>query len=67
MTNAEQTLSYETVKHLDAWLARNHNDDRDNHAFWNERAQLRDAMMRLTASDEVWLDRGWWRVYDAVR
>ena len=56
MTTAEASLSYETVKHLDAWLARNLDHD--------EAWLVRDAMMRLAASDDLWLDRGWWRVYD---
>jgi hypothetical protein len=59
MTTAELALGYDTVKHLDAWLAHN----LDNDEAW----LVRDAMLRLAAGDDGWLDRGWWRVYDEAR
>ena len=57
--NAELILSYETVKHLDAWLARNLRED--------EAWLVRQPMLDLAASDPDWLDRGWWRVYEEAR
>lgn len=66
MTNAEQTLGYETVKHLDAWLARNVRDE-DQGRWWSGVSGLREAMLRLAANDEdYWLAQGWWRVHDQV-
>jgi hypothetical protein len=59
MTNAELSLDYQTVKHLDAWLARELRAD--------EAERVREAMLEFAASDVAWLDRGWWRVYDEVR
>jgi hypothetical protein len=66
MTKAEQTLGYETVKHLDAWLAHNVAEG-DETFFGTERDRLRALMLELAANDDSWLDRGWWRVYDEVR
>jgi hypothetical protein len=65
MTGAELVLGYETVKHLDAWLAHNVAEG-DERFFGSERARLRELMLALAASDDTWLDRGWWRVYDEV-
>ena len=62
MTHAEQTLSYETVKHLDAWLARNVRDETSGVID-----RVRADMLRLTASDEIyWLNQGWWKVFDRI-
>ena len=62
MTHAEQTLSYETVKHLDAWLARNVRDETNGVI-----ERVRADMLRLAASDETyWLNQGWWKVFDRI-
>ena len=65
MTNAD-TLGYFTVRHLDQWLAANVAEG-DETFFGNERDRLRELMLQKAADNIDWLDRGWWRVYDAVR
>ena len=66
MTDAELVLGRGTVEHLDAWLAHNVAEG-DDRFFGGERDRLRGLMLTLAASDDTWLDRGWWRVYDQVR
>ena len=62
MTNAEQALSYDTVKHLDQWL------DREFSTWeWSAAVAIRQALMELVAYDADWLDRGWWKAFDYLR
>ena len=62
MTNPEFAFDYETVKHLDAWLARNIRDESQT-----VMDRVRTDMLRLVRSDETyWLNQGWWKVFDAV-
>jgi hypothetical protein len=62
MTNAEQTLGYETVKHLDCWLC-GYMGDRP----WEDVLTVRNAMLAIVAQDEsYWLDRGWSHIHDVA-
>lgn len=66
MIDAELALGRETVEHLDAWLAHNVAEG-DARFFGGARDRLRASMLALAASDDAWLDRGWWRIYDEVQ
>ena len=62
MTTAERSLSYETVRHMDAWLAINLCE-----GSLTLFERIREDMMRLVASDQTyWLNQGWWKVFDRV-
>lgn len=52
-----------TIDHLDAWIAR----EFGGLAIDEDIMPDRDAMLTLVTADPDYLDRGWWRVYDAVR
>jgi hypothetical protein len=62
MTNAEQALGYDAVKHLDQWLAANL-----GHEPWELVLAIRERMMTLAFVDDYWLDQGWQRTYDQVK
>jgi hypothetical protein len=51
------------INHLDAWIAREFDGLAINESVMPDR----EAMLALVAADSDYLDRGWWRVYDAVR
>jgi hypothetical protein len=62
MTNSELRVSYDTVRHLDAWL-----DRTIMHEHPDEVAAIRERMLTLVADDEdYWTAQGWWNVHDQV-
>jgi hypothetical protein len=62
MTTAERTLSYDTVTFVDRWLFREFPVEHHGEHYCT---RLREAMLRVIASDEPWwITRNLWCAYD---